>query len=183
MSYKIGMAYIFVFIYSKPNRQRKLLSARSLRLIQTDLSVTVNLFYECELSESIISKLTTSIILRDKRDKETPFPIYLSLLIHSYTRKKALIDTLHSHGIVFSYYRLLQIFTDLANTVCSYYKEHHLAFLPRLKSGVSTKGGVDNIDHNTGSRSAKDSFHGTAIYNSNIQCSVLVGLPGNDRVF
>ena len=57
--------------------------------------------------------------------------------------------------------------------MCSYYKEHHLAFLPRLKSGVSTTGGVDNIYHNTSSRSAKDSFHGTAIsitQTSNVQC-------------
>ena len=102
--------------------------------------------------------------LRHKRDKETTFPIYLSLLFHSHTRKKELIDTFHSYGIGITYYRLLQISTDLANTMCSYYKEHQVVCPPKLKSGVFTTGAVDNIDHNPSFRSIKDSFHGTAIF-------------------
>ena len=37
-------------------------------------------------------------ILRHKVDKETQFPIYSSLLIHSDTHKKVLIDTICSYG-------------------------------------------------------------------------------------
>ena len=50
------------------------------------------------------------------------------------------------------------------------------------KQGVFPTGAVDNNFLNTSSTSAKDSSHGTAIPLTRHR-TVLVGLPGNDRVF
>ena len=100
--------------------------------------------------------------LDTKRQRSTIFHLF-ELLIHSHAGKKELIDTLHSHGIGISYNHLLQIPTDLANTVCYYYKEHQVVCPPKLKSGVFTTRALHNIEHNTSSNSAKDIFHGTPI--------------------
>ena len=42
---------------------------------------------------------TTSSVVRHNVDRETPFPIYLSLMLHASTRKRDLVDKLHSLGI------------------------------------------------------------------------------------
>ena len=88
---------------------------------------------------------------------------YLALLVHAQTRKKELIDKLYNLGLCISYDRVLQISTELGNTVCAFYKETSNVCSPKLRNGLFTTGCVDNIDHNPSSRTAKDSFHGTAI--------------------
>ena len=47
--------------------------------------------------------------------------------------------------------------------MCAQYQDEDLVCPPKLRTNVFTTAGVDNIDHNPTSRSAKDSFHGTAI--------------------
>ena len=101
--------------------------------------------------------------VRHEKDRETSVVQYLALLIHAQTRKKELIDKLYNLGLCISYDRVLKISTELGNTVCAFYEETNNICPPKLRNGLFTTGCVDNTDHDPSSRTAKDSFHGTAI--------------------
>jgi hypothetical protein len=66
-------------------------------------------------------------------------------------------------GVCVSYNRVLCLTTNLANTVCEFYKKQHFVCPPHLLKDVFTVKAVDSLDHNPSSASAKGSFHGTAI--------------------
>lgn len=101
--------------------------------------------------------------LRHSQSRETPLPVYVGLVIHAETRKKGLVDKLYRLGLSISYDRVMQISADLGNSVCHRFEEEGVVCPPKLKKSLFTTGCVDNIDHNTSSRTSKDSFHGTAI--------------------
>ena len=71
-----------------------------------------------------------------------------------------LIDKLHDLGLCISYHRRLSLSTSLGNSVCSQFERENIVCPRSLKFNLFT---LDNIDHNPSSRTAKDSFHGTAI--------------------
>ena len=60
-----------------------------------------------------------STSVRHSRERETPFPLSLTLKIHAVTRSRGLIDTLFSLGMCVSYVRLLQLTADIVNGVCA----------------------------------------------------------------
>lgn len=101
--------------------------------------------------------------VRHNKDREAPLPIYLSLLIHAQTRKRDLIDRLYSIGLCVSYDRLMTISSELANKVTAFYEANNIVCPPNLKKKLFNVGAVDKPDHNPSSRTAKDSFHGTAV--------------------
>ena len=96
-------------------------------------------------------------------DRETPFCIYIGLLIFARTRKRQLIDTLFQYGLCISYHRVLEISTQLGEAVVERFLSEGLVCPPVLKKGLFTTAAVDNIDHNPSSTTAKSSFHGTGI--------------------
>ncbi|VDI46182.1 Hypothetical predicted protein [Mytilus galloprovincialis] len=96
-------------------------------------------------------------------DRETPFCVYLELLLFAKTRKRQLIDTLFQHGICISYDRVLEIPTQLGEAVVERYLNEGVVCPPLLKGKVFTTAAVDNIDHNPSSTTSKSSFHGTGI--------------------
>ena len=49
------------------------------------------------------------------KDRETPFPAYLGLLMHAETRKGGLIDKLWDLGLSISYKRVLEISSEMGN--------------------------------------------------------------------
>ena len=100
---------------------------------------------------------------RHCRSQETPLPLYLSLKIHAVTRSRGLIDILFNLGLCVSYDRLLQVSSEIANSVCQRFKVEDVVCPPKLRNGLFTTAAVDNIDHNPSSATAKDSFHGTGI--------------------
>lgn len=106
------------------------------------------------------SKSTAS---RHPRERETPLPLYIGLKIHGQIRGRSLIDTLFNLGLSISYDRVLSISTDIANSVCERFEKDGVVCPPKLRSGLFTTAGFDNIDHNPSSTTARDSFHGTAI--------------------
>ena len=110
-----------------------------------------------------VKRSRSSSYIRHNKSREVPLPIYISMLIHAKTRSKSLIDKLYDLGLCVSYDRLMDISTDLANEVCAQYEEDQVVCPLNLLDGVFTCGAVDNIDHNPSARTAKDSFHGTAI--------------------
>ena len=57
----------------------------------------------------------------------------------------------------------MQISADLGNNVSAQFEADGVVCPSKLKKSLFTTGSVDNIDHNPSSRTATDSFHGTAI--------------------
>ena len=62
-----------------------------------------------------------------------------------------------------SYDRLLNLTSDISNTVCEQYRVDGFVCPPKLRCSVHTSVAVDNLDYNPTSSTAKDSFHGTGI--------------------
>lgn len=120
----------------------------------------------------------SAAVLRHNRDRENPLPIYIALKIYGETRKRSLIDSFFNMGLCISYDRLLTISTDAANSMCTRFGQDCVVCPPKLRSQVFTTAGVDNIDHNPSSTTARDSFHGTAI---SLTQHPTAEVPGTDR--
>jgi len=106
-------------------------------------------------------KRDDNVSSRHSTKKETPLPLFIGSVIHAETRKKQLVDKFYQLGLSVSYDRVMQVSTDLGNTVIERYTEECVVCPPKLS--IFTTGDVDNIDHDPSSRTAKSSFHGTAI--------------------
>ena len=100
---------------------------------------------------------------RHSMHQETPLPIYLGLLVHAETRKKGMVDKLHSLGLSISYDRVLRLSSEMGNSVVESYMLDGVVCPKSLRRNVFTTAAVDNIDHNPSATTAKDSFHGTSI--------------------
>ena len=98
-----------------------------------------------------------------RKERETPLPVYLGVMTHTKTRKRQLVDNLYELGLSISYDRVLEISTEVGNKICHYYMMEKAICPPKLKHGLFTTVAVDNIDHNSSSTTAHDSFHGTGI--------------------
>ena len=116
-------------------------------------------------------------IVKHSRERETPLPIYLGMMMHTKTRKRELVDQLFELGLSVSYDRVLEISTQLGHKVCQHYEIQRAVCPPQLKCGVFTTAAVDNIDHNLSSTSAQDSFHGTGISLFQHPDSTCLGFP------
>ena len=101
--------------------------------------------------------------VRHDREKETPFPLYVGLLIHAHTRQKGLNDKLFDAGVSVSSKRIKQLSQDLCNAVCAYFKKEGVIVPTGFNKSVFTTGAVDNVDYNPSSSTAKGSIHGTGI--------------------
>ena len=108
-------------------------------------------------------KRVSDVTSYHSKQMETPLPIYISMKIHSTTRKRELVDTMFELGLGIHYDRLLTISTALANQVSRVYETEGIVCPPQLKKEVFIVGAADNIDHNPSSTTAIDSFHGTGI--------------------
>ena len=107
----------------------------------------------------------SDVVKRERHNtaRETPLPIYIGMTLDAKTRSRDLVDTLHDLGLCVSYDRVLAISTSLGNSVCRQYHQDNVVCPPNLRKGIFTISAVDNIDHNTSSTTASDSFHGTGI--------------------
>lgn len=85
------------------------------------------------------------------------------MTIHAQTRKKELVDCMHILGLSISYFRVLEIYCELARKACEQLKEDRVVCAMKLRHGLFTTAATDNIDHNPSSTTPKDSFHGAAI--------------------
>ena len=61
--------------------------------------------------------------VRHHPNKETALAIYLGLMTHAATRKRSLVHKMHKLGLCISYDRLIQISTNMANSVCAMHNE------------------------------------------------------------
>ena len=93
---------------------------------------------------------------------ETPLPIYIGTILHTKTRRKQFVNRYHPLDLSISYERVLQISTDLGNSLCAQYETNGVVCPPCLTHGTFTTAAMD-IDHNPSPATASDSFHGTVI--------------------
>ena len=105
----------------------------------------------------------SALYQRHSKDRESAFPVFTGLSVHSKTRKKEIVNTLFEHGLNFSYTRVLEISTQLGEAVVKRYVNIGLVCPPQLRLGVFTVSAVDNCDHNPSASIARTSFHGTSI--------------------
>ena len=96
--------------------------------------------------------------------KETPLTIYTGLLVHHQTRKRNLVDQLHSLGLSASYDRISQIETAVANDISFRFNLENVICPTSFKVNLFTCGAIDNIDKNSSSSTAHQSFHGTGFH-------------------
>ena len=125
----------------------------------SDLAISQIIQYNCHQSK----KRRASTIKYHSKDRETPFVIYVGLLLFVKTRKRQLIDTLHQYGICISYDRVLEISSQMGTALVKRFTEEGVVCPSVLQKGLFTTAALDNIDHNPSSTTAKSSFHGTGI--------------------
>ena len=112
---------------------------------------------------SHVRRRKDSVSMHHSKEKETPLPEYIGLMVHALTRSRTLIDKLYELGLSISYDRVLEISSSMGNTVCEYYSENHVVCPPKLRGNLFTTAAVDNLDHNPSSATSKHSFHGTSL--------------------
>ena len=104
-----------------------------------------------------------SLKKRHDQTKETPFPLYVAIKVHSHSCSKTMINWLHfCAGISISYNQLLDITRDLANRIL-HQDKHDGVFIPcNLKTSIFTIIAKGNIDHNARSKTATKHYHRTS---------------------
>ena len=98
--------------------------------------------------------------------KESPLQVGLGLAVHQYTRSKTLIDMFHDLNLAVNYSRVLQIETQLANSVIVKIERDKI-YIPRnVVLGKFVSFAIDNTDFNEDTPDGKRTFHGTltAVY-------------------
>ena len=103
-------------------------------------------------------------IVRQKRDREPPLPVYVGLSVYGKDRDKSRIEELHDLGASISYNRVNEITSQLCRKVTVEATRRNVLCPPNLKHGIFPTAAIDNIDHNPSSTtSSGQGFHGTGI--------------------
>ena len=105
----------------------------------------------------------SSVHVKHSTAQETPVPRYIGLMLHAHSRKRELIDRLNHLGLSISYDRVLRLSAQMGNSVCELFQRENVVCPPSLRGKVFITAAVDNIDHNPGSTTSKESFHGTGV--------------------
>ena len=114
-------------------------------------------------NNSCVRRREGSIGTHHSKERETPLPIYIGMMIHGHTRKRELVDTLFHLGLSVSYDRVLEISKAMACTASRQYEVDGVVCPLALRKNLFTTAAVDNLDHNPSSTTAQGAFHGTGI--------------------
>ena len=112
---------------------------------QACLSISEMLFQNCKKNTK--SKCATSGKSRLCHQRETPLAVYTGMRVHTQTRSKALVELLHDLCISVSYYRIMQLQSQLASAVCRQIQREGVVCPSQLRHGLFTIGAMDNLDH------------------------------------
>ena len=96
-------------------------------------------------------------------ERGTPLPLMLAMKIHMKTGQRNLIDSLAQRGLCSPYSRMSQVSCQLANAAITFWEKEGVVVPPHASKNVFTTGGMDNIDYNPTSTTAKTVLHGTGI--------------------
>ena len=136
------------------------IKTQSSNIVENQAALTVSqlIRFNC-----VVRRRKDSQAIYHTKDRETPLPTYLGLLVHAETRKKGLFDKLCDLGLSISYNRVLEISSEMGNNVGERFQAENVVCPSNLKLKLFTTSAVDNIDHNPSSTTATGSLHGTAI--------------------
>lgn len=108
-------------------------------------------------------KVPTGNIVRHKKHREPPLPLYMALSCYGRSRDKSLIDIMHQKGISISSNRVFEVTSQLCRLVVQRAKEENVVCPSNLKKNIFTITALDNIDFKATSNTSSDEFHGTGI--------------------
>ena len=132
------------------------------KVAEDQVSIRARVKVACTISQLICSnaakQTSNALTLYQRKERETPFPLYMGLKLHANDRQKMTISTFHALGISVSYDRVMDVRRGLALSVSRRFAEDGVVVPSNIKRGVFTTGGVDNIDE-----SGRIELHGTAI--------------------
>ena len=101
--------------------------------------------------------------VRHGKDKETPLPVYLGVMLLAMTGKRGVVDKIAKLGLSVTSQRVDEIETAITKQVCEDFNATNLVRPASLLDQVFTTAAIDNIDHNATSTFAAQHFHGTSI--------------------
>lgn len=90
----------------------------------------------------------SSYTVRHNEERETPFPQYLGILIHTKTCKRELMNALFKLGLCISCERVMTISTILNNNLCHQFETEKVMCPPKLRKNILVNAAFNNIDHN-----------------------------------
>lgn len=104
-------------------------------------------------------------IVRNKRDREPPLPLYIGLSLYGKGREKTFIDEMHRRGLSVFSNEVMEVTSQLCvyRLVVERSKEAGIICPSNLKHGLFTVSALDNIDHKTSSTTSRKEFYGTSI--------------------
>ena len=88
-------------------------------------------------------KRRVSTIKYHSRDRETPFVIYVGLLLFVKTRNRRLIDRLHQYGMCISYARVLEISSKIGTALVERFIEEGVVCPSVLQKSLFTTAALD----------------------------------------
>ena len=100
--------------------------------------------------------------MHQSKERESPLPLYVGLVVHAKTCSHDLVEALYDQGLSVSYDRLINTTFALANSVITQYKSEGVVCPANLCNHLLTTGIIANLDHNLNSTTAQHSFHGTS---------------------
>ena len=116
----------------------------------------------CAISQLICSNAskrdTHATSLYQRKERETPFPLYVALKLHANNRQKAAISTFHSLGVSVSYDRVMDVRKDFAKAVSKQWSDDGVVVPTNIKRRVFATSAIDKLDE-----SGRYEFHGTAM--------------------
>ena len=116
----------------------------------------------CTISQLICSNATKqesqAIALYQRKERETPFPLYIGLKLHANSRQKEAIAIFHALGVSVSYDRIMDVRRDFAKAVSMRWAADGVVIPTNAMRGVFVTSAVDNLDE-----SGRYEFHGTAM--------------------
>jgi len=109
-------------------------------------------------------------IVRHKKNREPPLPLYMGLSSYGRGRDKALTDLMHQKGMSVSSNRITEVTSQLCRLVVQRAFDEGVVCPSNLKQKLFTVTALDNIDVQSTSNTSAIEFHGTGI--SIFQCPI-----------
>ena len=101
--------------------------------------------------------------VRHSSSNQPPLPVAVGLMVSMRTSKKSLVNQLTHEDLSISYEPIKSIQRCINSQLCSKYFAEDMVCPPKLQVGLFTSAGIDNIDLDQSSATARTSFPGTSI--------------------
>ena len=102
-----------------------------------------------------------TIAMRHSKHRETPFPLYVGLKLHTDAKLKHLITAFEGMGLSISYQRERELNKAYAISVSKQIETEGVVVPTNMRRKVFTTSDLDNFDQKKKSNLSKDEFHGT----------------------